>query len=85
MTAQVLKWRPKLAQVLEGAEAAVVADNSWFLQHDNVPSHTALVLRDHFVKISTHIFPQPPYSSDFPPCDFWKLTQKTGDTILSRY
>ena len=40
------------------------ANNSWFLHHDNAPSHTALVLRDHFVKNSTHIVPQPPYSPD---------------------
>ena len=26
-------------------------DNSWFLHHDNAPSHTALVIRDHFRKI----------------------------------
>ena len=38
------------------------ADNSWFL-------HTALVLRDHFAKNSTHIVPQPPYSPDLAPCD----------------
>lgn len=47
------------------------ANNSWFLHHDNAPSHTALVLRDHFVKNSTHIVPQPPYSPDLAPCDFW--------------
>ena len=39
--------------------------------HDNAPSHTALVLRDHFVKTFTHIFPQPPYSPDLASCDFW--------------
>ena len=39
--------------------------------HDNASSHTALVLRDHFAKNSTHIVPQPPYSPDFAPCDFW--------------
>ena len=33
-----------------------LADNSWFLQHDNAPSQTALVFRDHFAKISTHDF-----------------------------
>ena len=33
------------------------ANNSCFLHHDNAPSHTALVLRDHFVKNSTHIIP----------------------------
>ena len=46
------------------------ADNSWFLYHDNAPSHTALVLRDHFAKNSTHIVPKPPYSPDLAPCDF---------------
>ena len=46
------------------------ADNSWFLHHDNAPSHTALVLRDHFAKTSTHIVPQPPYSPDLAPCHF---------------
>ena len=47
------------------------ADNSWFLHHDNAPSHTALVLRDHFGKNSKHIIPQSPYSPDLAPCDFW--------------
>jgi len=35
------------------------------------PSHTALVLRDFFAKNSIHIVPQPPYSPDLAPCDFW--------------
>ncbi|EFN87819.1 hypothetical protein EAI_03653, partial [Harpegnathos saltator] len=33
------------------------------------PSHTVLVLREHFAKNSTHIVPQPP--PDLAPCDFW--------------
>ena len=41
------------------------------LHHYNAPSHTALVLRDHFAKNSTHIVPQPPYAPDLAPCDFW--------------
>ena len=48
-----------------------LADNLWFLHHDNAPSHTALVLRDHFAKNSMHIVPQPPYSPNLAPCDFW--------------
>ena len=51
------------------------ADNSWFLHHDNVPSHTALVLRDHLSKNSTHIVPQPPYSPNLAPCDFWLFSK----------
>ena len=43
------------------------ANNSWFLHHNNAPSLTSLVLRDNFVKNSTHIVPQPP---GLAPCDF---------------
>ncbi|KAG5310086.1 SETMR methyltransferase, partial [Acromyrmex insinuator] len=51
------------------------ADNSWLLHHDNAPSHTSLVVRDHFAKNSTHIIPQPPYSPDLAPCDFWLFSK----------
>ena len=40
------------------------------MHHDNAPAHTALILRDHFAKNSTHIVPQPPYSPDLAPRDF---------------
>ena len=51
------------------------ADNSWLLHHDNAPSHTSLVVRDHFAKNSTHIIPQPPYSPDLAPSDFWLFSK----------
>ena len=44
------------------------ANNYWFLHHDKAPSHTALVLRDHFVKNAMHILPQPSYLPDLAPC-----------------
>lgn len=47
------------------------ADNSWYLHHENASAHTALILREHFAKNSTNIVPQPPYSPDLAPCDFW--------------
>ena len=37
--------------------------------------HTALVLRDHFVKTSTNIIPQLPYSPDLAPCDVWLFSK----------
>ena len=43
------------------------------MHHEDAPSHTALVLRDHFAKNSTHIVPQPLYSPDLAPCDLWLL------------
>lgn len=45
-------------------------NNSWFLHHDNAPSHTALVVRDYLAKHATNIVPQPPYSPDLAPADF---------------
>ena len=50
-------------------------DNSWFWHYDNTPIHTALILRDHFDKNLTHIVPQPPYSPDLAPCDFWLFSK----------
>jgi transposase len=61
----------RLREAIRKKRPELWKDNSWFLHHDNAPSHTALVLRDHFAKNSTHIVPQPPYSPDLAPCDFW--------------
>jgi len=49
------------------------AGNFWFLHHYNAPSHSTLILRDHFAKNSTHIVPQPPYSPNLASCDFWQF------------
>ncbi|KYN19489.1 hypothetical protein ALC57_08176 [Trachymyrmex cornetzi] len=61
----------RLREAIRKKRLELWKDNSWFLHHDNAPSHTALVLRDHFAKNSTHIVTQPPYSPDLAPCDFW--------------
>ena len=50
-------------------------DNSWFLHHDNAPSHTASILREFFAKNATNIVPQPPYSPDLALCDFWLFSK----------
>ena len=42
---------------------------------DFAPSHTALILREFFAKKSTHVAPQPPYSPDLAPCDFWLFSK----------
>lgn len=64
MREAVCKNRPELWQ-----------NNTWVLHHDNAPSHTALVLREHFPKNSTSIVPQPPYSPDLAPCGFWLFSK----------
>ncbi|UYV65531.1 hypothetical protein LAZ67_3004610 [Cordylochernes scorpioides] len=43
----------------------------WLLHHDNAPAHTSLLLRDFLAKNNTQMIPQPPYSPELAPCDFF--------------
>ncbi|UYV78290.1 hypothetical protein LAZ67_16000864 [Cordylochernes scorpioides] len=46
-------------------------NKNWLLHHDNDPAHTSLLLRDFLAKNNTLMMPQPPYSPDLAPCDFF--------------
>jgi hypothetical protein len=47
-----------------------IADD-WMLQHDNAPAHTALSIGEFLAKKDILIFPQPPYSTDLAPYNFY--------------
>ncbi|KAG5311085.1 MOS1T transposase, partial [Acromyrmex insinuator] len=65
-----------LVGISEGSVKTILSDHLGLRKvHDNAPSHTSLVVRDHFAKNSTHIIPQPPYSPDLAPCDFWLFSK----------
>ena len=44
---------------------------SWFLHHDNAPSHKSIILNEFLVKISINIIEKLPYSPDISPADFF--------------
>ncbi|UYV75977.1 hypothetical protein LAZ67_13002008 [Cordylochernes scorpioides] len=46
-------------------------NKNWLLHHDNAPAHTSLLVRDFVPKNNTLMMPQPPYSPDLAPCDFF--------------
>ncbi|UYV71883.1 hypothetical protein LAZ67_9000872 [Cordylochernes scorpioides] len=46
-------------------------NKNWLLHHDNAPAHTSLLVRDFLAKTNTLMMPQPPYSPDLVPCDFF--------------
>lgn len=46
-------------------------NNSWLLHHDNAPAHSSLLVRSFLAKNNTVVVPQPPYSPDMAPCDFF--------------
>ena len=41
------------------------------LHHDNAPSHTAFDVTNYLTQSKTPVVPQPPYSPDLAPCDFF--------------
>ncbi|UYV79502.1 CLCN2 [Cordylochernes scorpioides] len=46
-------------------------NKNWLLHHDNAPAHTSLLVRNFLAKNNTLMMPQPPYSPDLAPCDFF--------------
>ena len=46
-------------------------NNSWLSHHDNAPAHSSLLVRNFLAKNNTFIMPQPSYSPDLAPCDFF--------------
>ncbi|UYV76007.1 hypothetical protein LAZ67_13002113 [Cordylochernes scorpioides] len=46
-------------------------NKNWLLHHDNAPAHTSLLARNFLAKNNTLMMPQPPYSPDMAPCDFF--------------
>jgi len=45
--------------------------DGWILHHDNAPSHTALIVAEFLASIGVATMPQPPYSPDLAPADFF--------------
>ena len=56
----------------------------WHFDHDNTPVHNSILVTDYLTKMGIKTAPQPPYSRDLAPCDFWlfpKLTRCRYETI----
>ena len=63
---------------------ALFKSAQWHFQLDNTPVHNSILVTDYLTKISIKTVPQPPYSPDVGPCDFWlfpKLTCCRYETI----
>jgi transposase len=53
------------------------------LHHDNAPAHASLLIREFLAKQETIVEPQPPYSPDLAPADFF-LFRKLKSTLKGR-
>ena len=50
----------------------------WHFQQDNAPVHNTIFVIDYLIKMSIKTVPQPPYSPDLAPCDFWLVPKFRG-------
>jgi len=57
---RVARVRPRIAR-------------TWMLHHDNAPCHTAVSINEYLAGKSIPVVPQPSYSPDLSPCDFFLL------------
>ena len=57
---------------------ALFKSGQWHFHQDNAPVHNSILLTDNLTKIGIKTVPQPPYSPDLAPCDFWEFTKLRG-------
>ncbi|XP_033610182.1 uncharacterized protein LOC111871520 isoform X2 [Cryptotermes secundus] len=78
-----LKVQRRLREAIRKKRPDLWKNNSWLLHHDNAPAHTSLLVREFLAKNNTVTMPQPPYSPDMAPCDFF-LFPKIKRTLKGR-
>ena len=47
----------------------------WHFHQDNAPVHNSILVTDYLTKMGIKTVPQPPYSPDLAPCDFWLFSK----------
>ena len=50
---------------------ALFKSAQWHFHQDNAPVHNSILVTDYLTKMGIKTVPQPPYSPDLSPCDFW--------------
>jgi transposase len=55
-------------------------NNTWMLHHNSAPAQTSLLIREFLAKHKTTVVPQPPYSPELAPVDFF-LFPKLKSTL----
>ena len=57
---------------------ALFKSGQWHFQQDNAPVHNSILVTDYLSKMGIKTVPQPPYSPDLVPCDFWLFPKLRG-------
>ena len=57
---------------------ALFKSGQWHFHQDNAPVHNSILVTDYLSKMGIKTVPQPPYSRDLAPCDFWLFPKLRG-------
>ena len=57
---------------------ALFKSDQWHFQQDNAPVHYSILVTDYLIKMGIKTVPQPPYSPDLAPWDFWLFLKLRG-------
>ena len=61
-----------------GKRPALFKSGHWHFHQDNAPVHNSILVTDYLTKMGIKTVPQPPYSQDLGPCDFWLFPKLRG-------
>ena len=57
---------------------ALFKSGQWHFHKDNAPVLNSILVTDYLTKMGIKTLPQPPYSPDLTPCDFWLFPKLSG-------
>ena len=64
---------------------AFFKSGQWHFYQDNTPAHNSILVTDYLTKMGIKAVPQPPYSPDLAPCDFWLFPKLEENLRGCRY
>ena len=59
-------------------EASTFQIGHWHFHQDNTRVHNSILVTDYLTKMGIKTVPQPPFSPDLAPCDFWLFPKLRG-------
>jgi len=66
-----LKVLKRLRAAVRRKRPEAWTNNTWMWHHDNARAHASLLIREFLTKHETTVVPQPPYSPDLAPAEFF--------------
>ena len=61
-----------------GKKRALFKSGQWHFHQDNAPVYNSILVTDYLTKMGIKKVPQPPYSPNLAPCDFWLFPKLRG-------